>query len=155
MSTEYRKEYYQKNKEKLNIASKRWQVQNKERFQETVNRWKEAHPEYVLWQVARQRAKRAGMEFAITKDDIVVPETCPYLGCKLTTTKGKGRVWTNASIDRIDTNEGYVPGNIQVISDLANRMKQDATEEQLLAFAKGVLHLHEPTRTGLPVPTAQ
>lgn len=142
---EYRKEYYKRNKQKMLATSKKWQSQNKERFRETMSRWQEANPEYLLWHTARTTAKRKGIEFAITREDIVVPETCPYLGCKLTTTKGLGRVWTNASIDRIDSNEGYVPGNIQVISDLANRMKQNATVEQLLQFAKGVFHIHGHT----------
>lgn len=151
---EYQKEYYRKNREKSLSASKKWQVQNKERFLDTVHRWQERNPEYILWYVARQRAKRTNLEFAITKEDIVVPEVCPYIGCKLTTTKGQGRVWTNASIDRLDSTIGYVPGNIQVISDLANRMKQDATVEQLLNFAKGVLHIHGNTGDESTSPTS-
>jgi hypothetical protein len=95
-----------------------------------------------LFNTMKQRAKASGMECDLSESDIVIPETCKYLGCELTNEWGVGRVWTNASIDRIDSSKGYVKGNIQIISDLANRMKQNATPEQLVAFAKGVLKVH-------------
>ena len=42
---------------------------------------------------------------------------------------------TSPSLDRINPTMGYVPGNIQVISNLANRMKNNAGDEQLLRFS--------------------
>ncbi len=71
-----------------------------------------------------------------------MPAKCIYLNVPLdyrsAAQRGEDRVWNGPSIDRIDPNGGYVLGNIQVISDLANRMKQDATPAQLMAFAEGV-----------------
>jgi hypothetical protein len=44
------------------------------------------------------------------------------------------------SLDRIDPNKGYVIGNVQIISLLANRMKNDASKDELQRFAKWVLN---------------
>jgi hypothetical protein len=101
-----------------------------------------SHPELRMYHTAKSKAKKDGIQFSITKDDIIIPDVCPYMGWKLTNIQGCGRVRTNLSLDRIDPKKGYVPGNIQVISDLANKMKQNATPEQLLLFAEGIYRLH-------------
>ncbi len=73
----------------------------------------------------------------------MIPTHCPYLGCELTYITGQGRLDTTASVDKIDPELGYVKGNVQVISDLANRMKNSATLQQLTTFAKNVLERHQ------------
>jgi hypothetical protein len=65
---------------------------------------------------------------------------CPYFGWPLTFSVGKER--TLASIDRIDSKRGYTKANVRVISYLANLMKSYASEDELIAFAKGVLKEH-------------
>jgi hypothetical protein len=44
----------------------------------------------------------------------------------------------NTSIDRINPKLGYVEGNIQIISHKANRMKSNASVEELKLFARWV-----------------
>lgn len=88
-------------------------------------------------QNARRRAKEQGVPCTITKDDIIIPETCPLLGITLDHTKD-GRHNGSPSLDKIVPALGYVPGNIRVISWLANAVKRDLTPEQLLTFARNI-----------------
>lgn len=81
----------------------------------------------------RGRAKKKGLPFNLEHSDIVIPDVCPVLGIPLERNFGKGFSSHNSpSVDRIIPHLGYVKGNIIVISTLANRIKQDATPEQIL-----------------------
>ena len=82
-----------------------------------------------------------GFNFNLTVDDIVIPEYCPYLNIKLSTDPNDMHKDNYYTGDRIDSSKGYVKGNLQVVSLLANRMKNKATEEQLLKFAVNGLNL--------------
>ena len=98
--------------------------------------------ELRMYNTSKQRAKKRNINFTIIKEDIVIPKFCPLLGIPITNIMGKGRQQTNASLDRLDNTKGYTKDNIQIISDLANRMKQDATPEQLITFAKNILQIY-------------
>ena len=103
---------------------------------------RERNPANFILAKAKMNAKQKGLDFDLELSDIVIPERCPYLDVPITFLFRQGRQPTNPSIDRIDASKGYVKGNVQIISDLANRMKQNATQEQLLTFAKGILRMH-------------
>jgi hypothetical protein len=97
--------------------------------------------EYTIWNSAKSRARRDGLEFNIEPSDIVVPEKCPYLKCKLT--PGIGKVCdTSPSLDRINPRLGYIKGNIQVISFRANTIKAGRTlselQDELLSILAGI-----------------
>ena len=89
------------------------------------------YPKHML-HGAKGGARRRGLDFAITLADVTpIPNCCPSLGIPLVIHPSHGRAEDDSpSIDRIDNSRGYVPGNVQVISYLANRMKTDATLEQ-------------------------
>ena len=105
--------------------------------------YEQAHWEQRLLTTSKRSAKLTNRAHNITTYDIIIPDVCPYLGVVLTRKLGKGYIPTNASIDRIDSSKGYIKGNIQIISRMANVMKNSATEKQLLDFANNVLAIHE------------
>lgn len=100
-------------------------------------------PEAKMYQRAKRRASDRGNEFNIEVDDIVIPDICPILGIPLFEHVGKsGGTKNSPSLDRIDSSEGYILGNILVISTLANVMKSDASVEELRKFAKWVIETY-------------
>jgi hypothetical protein len=106
--------------------------------------YRERKPEQMLLTSARNRARKKGIPFNITVEDIVIPEFCPILGIKLTRNMGShGGTFSSASVDKIIPENGYVKGNVQVISLLANNMKSSATPEQLVTFAKWILEEYQ------------
>lgn len=89
---------------------------------------------------AKHSAKRRGLEFNLTVEDIQIPELCPLLNIPLV--QGGDASSNLVSIDRIDSSKGYIKGNVQVISCKANTMKSNATKEELITFAKNILALY-------------
>lgn len=73
------------------------------------------------------------VDFATHLKDIT-PDKCPVFNKKLVSGIGCMHDWS-PSVDKIIPSKGYVKGNIQVISLLANRMKADASPKQLKQFA--------------------
>lgn len=93
---------------------------------------RQANPEKMLLANAKRRAKRYGVPFSITVDDVSIPYRCPVLGIKLYSNWGANHPTDNSpSLDRIVPELGYVPGNVVVISMRANRIKADANIGEL------------------------
>ncbi len=106
--------------------------------------YRERNHEQCILSSARNRARNKNIPFDLTVKDIVIPTHCPILGIPLTRNMGKhGGDSSSASLDKIDPALGYVKGNVQVISMLANNMKSSANEEQLKQFAKWILETYK------------
>ena len=99
--------------------------------------------EYLMWYRAKENSKRRDCEFNLDVEDIVIPKKCPYLGLEICFGVENREQDNYYSIDRIDSTKGYVKGNIQVISLLANTMKNKANNEELITFAKNILKIHK------------
>lgn len=106
-----------------------------EKTREYNQRWRLNNPEAKLYSVAKSRAKKQGVAFTLNKSDVVIPECCPVFGFPLTVAQGgRGFNDTSPTLDRFNNTKGYVPGNVRVISWRANRLKCDATLEELKAL---------------------
>ena len=96
---------------------------------------------------SRRRAKKLTLAFDIQTDDIKIPYICPVLGIPLEPGKGRSsRHEGSPTLDRIDSDKGYVKGNIAVISYRANRIKNDGTAEEHLKIANWMDSMLQSTR---------
>lgn len=77
------------------------------------------------------KSKKNGIPFELNYGDLVIPEVCPILGIPLDHSDRDHL----PSIDRIIPSKGYVKSNVHVISNRANRIKNDATVEELEKIA--------------------
>lgn len=120
-----------------------YRARHPQRIKESQQTHNAKYPERRILRFTKYSAKRKNLEFNLTIEDIVIPKYCPYLGVPITTKYGNGRHPTNASIDRINPAFGYIKGNVQIISFMANTMKNSATKEQLITFAKNILEMYK------------
>ena len=111
---------------------------------EYYKKWQSENVASRLCSIAKQRAKKKGIPFSITKTDILVPTHCPILGMELHMNQDQGPEgkYNSFSLDKIDPEKGYIPGNVQVISHKANSMKYTANKEELLLFAKWIMEAY-------------
>lgn len=108
--------------------SRKYQDYRNKRLREY--RW--ANPEVSLLSLAKARAKRKKVPFSITKEDIKIPKRCPILGIKIMQARGRhSNSKHSPTLDRFIPAKGYVPGNVNVISRAANRIKCDSNVKQV------------------------
>ena len=105
----------------------------------------------------RSRARCNGIEFTIEPTDIPgvkirrfkvrgkwtweateYPKICPVLEVEIDWDKKKvaWALFNSPSLDRDNPTNGYIKGNVMIMSKLANSMKQNATTEQLNQFSR-------------------
>ena len=75
------------------------------------------------------------IELTLTLSDLpAIPEVCPYFGISLQRNRLRPGD-SSYSLDRIDPLKGYVRGNVEFISNRANRLKSDGTADEHLRIA--------------------
>ena len=103
-------------------------------FNREQKKQRDKDPRPHILSTTKCRAKRKGIPFSITLEDIIIPKYCPVLGLKLE--RGKGKHQDNSpALDKIIPALGYVPGNVEIISNRANTLKRDATPKELKLLA--------------------
>jgi hypothetical protein len=86
-----------------------------------------------IWLGLKQSASKRNIHFDLTIDELnnfTFPITCPIFGMPLVYNRDCPKD-NSYSIDRIDSTKGYTIDNIVVISYKANRIKTDATLDEL------------------------
>lgn len=92
----------------------------------------------------RDRAKKHGLELDFDVEylrELWIKQEgkCAISGIQMTTTMFAGRTPTNMSVDRIDSDKGYIKGNVQLVCMAVNQMKSDLTLEELIHFCREIL----------------
>lgn len=108
--------------------------QCKECSRKRTRRYREKNVNTRLWSSAKMRAKTLTLPFNIEVSDVVVPDFCPVLGMPIDPTYNR-RSDNSPSVDRVVPSLGYVKGNVVVISWRANRLKSDASVDELRRIA--------------------
>jgi hypothetical protein len=126
------KEYREKNRDKLIAYDK--SPQRKAFHKTWLLKKRQEDPCRFIFYSAKHRAKKDNILFTITKEDVysLYPSDgkCPILGIELSPNT-KTTQDSSPSLDRIVPEKGYVIGNIVVVSHRANRIKNNATLEDL------------------------
>lgn len=110
--------------------------QNKQKTLSLENRFKD------MLRRCQNRASEKGFPCTITLEYLktLYCEICPLLEIPLNwNSHAEGRDEFTPSVDKIIPELGYIPGNVRIISNLANMMKSYATKEQLLTFSKNII----------------
>ncbi len=139
---EYNKKYYKDNTDRMKGNQiKRYRAKKNE------------EPWYIAYCAVKQRAKDKNLEFDLDVEYIksIWTEVCPVLdiplycaffgsGSKRTDGIGKGHPRDNSpTIDRIDSDKGYVKGNVCIMSYRANMIKNCGSleeHEKIVSFLK-------------------
>ena len=99
----------------------------------------DAHIE-IMYKAALQRAKKDGIPFDIDIEYLksIKTDKCPIFDIQLTWGKiGEGNINTSnaPSLDKIKPEYGYIKGNVCIISNIANKIKQNVGYEELYKVA--------------------
>lgn len=137
---------WDRNKDLYNENHREWTRNNKEykalldrQYRERLETGDKAR---AMHYSTKSRAKKTGVQYDLTPEDIVIPDKCPLLGISLK--RGVGKLCpASPTLDRIDSSKGYVKGNVWVISHRANCIKNDSTPDELI-------HIGETLREMFP-----
>ena len=96
---------------------------------------------HTMYTCSRIRAKKKGLLFTLTKEWLEnlfeTTKICPIFGTPLILGGGRNNPHS-PSLDRIDARLGYTINNVWIISYRANRIKNNATVEELRRIADAV-----------------
>lgn len=142
----YMREYRKKNKEKMQELGRNWYQKNRETCIESMRQRALNEPWWKLYHDAKARSNKNNIPFDLTLEYVKsiwpIDNKCPVLKIPLVKASRpeKGRN-SSPSLDRIIPELGYTRGNVIVISTKANRIKNNATAQEIQAVANYFLKL--------------
>ncbi len=99
---------------------------------------------------ANKRSKELGVTYEITKEDIIFlyenqKGICALSGINMTTRRAQVIInhdtyFWNISLDRIDSQKGYVLDNMQLVCSVMNQIKSDMTTECLVNICQDIVN---------------
>lgn len=130
----YAREYYRKqraeNRDEYNAYLRDWRSERRQIVNEQARSRYYKDAAKTLYDNARRRSTKKGLEFSISIEDIEIPALCPVFGIEFEYRGKKGMQSYAPSLDRIDSTKGYVKGNIRVMCTRANVLKNVMTKEE-------------------------
>jgi hypothetical protein len=126
-----------------------WRAKNREKVNGyTRDKYKRTQTDpklFVSWmlRMIRSRAKKYGHEFNITNEYLTKlfiksEGKCALSGMKLTVERNHPLI---ASVDRINSNKGYVKGNVQLVASCVNLAKNKLSQKDFIKLCKSVVDM--------------
>lgn len=123
---------------RLSLKQKNERLAQHKRYSKLYLRHKrKTDQRWTMFNNAKFRAKKLKLPFQITIQDIIVPKKCPIFNVPIR----QGSVVTSPnspSLDRKNPKLGYTKKNIWVISHRANKIKNDASIDELKQLIKAL-----------------
>ena len=160
---EYSKKYYQSNKEHCRKINKEYRKKHKVRLNKLSSKTnKKAWGDFnsPVWfnrrcSVIKARARARELDFNLDAEYLksIFPKDkrCPALGIpfKVLDIYAKGKeLQQKVSLDRIDSSKGYIKGNVQWVSLLANVITSNATPDQVIQVGQYFKKVTEELNNG-------
>lgn len=124
------RKYQLSNPEKCREIKRKYDIKNKDILNEKNKQYHKSSPHKRILTMAKYRAKLKSLPFNLSISDIIIPEFCPVLGLKLQVSDTGKQNDYSPSLDRIIPSEGYIRGNVNIISNRANVIKNCGSIEE-------------------------
>lgn len=94
-----------------------------------------------FWSRIRQKAIKRNLEVSINMEyiwNLYIQQNkkCVFTGTELHFPTASGKYDGNLSLDRIDSNQGYIPGNVQWVYKPINFMKGNMKDDEFISICK-------------------
>ena len=122
----YHADWYQRNKA---VQNERQRERNKKTPVQSFNA--------ILQQAKRRRKVEINIEYLMKIYDAQEGK-CALSGIRMTWAGGK-TMPTSISVDRIDNDKDYVPGNVRLVCMCVNAFRNTMNDEQLLIMAQAIV----------------